>query len=94
MARYVSLLRFTEQGARSIKKSAARALNFRKAAEKEGVRVEAQLWTTGSRDGLLILCGDERRILRCLARLTSLGNVRTESFPAFDAQELKNTVGG
>ena len=57
MARYVSLIRFTDQGARALKKSAARALGFRKAAEKAGIAVEAQLWTAGSSDGLLILSG-------------------------------------
>jgi uncharacterized protein with GYD domain len=45
MARYVSLIRFTDQGARAAKKSAARALAFRKAAKKAGITVEAQLWT-------------------------------------------------
>ena len=57
MARYVSLIRFTDQGARALKKSAARALGFRKAAKKAGITVEAQLWTAGSCDGVLILSG-------------------------------------
>ena len=92
MARYVTLLRFTEQGSRAIKKSAARAASFRNAAQKDGVSIEAQLWTTGSRDGLLILRGDEKKILRCLGRLVSQGNVRSESFRAFDAQEFKDLM--
>ena len=93
MARYVSLLRFTDQGARVLKKSVNRALAFRKAAAKAGITVEAQLWTMGSRDGLLILSGDEKEILRCLAGLAALGNVRTETLQAFDAKEFKTTVG-
>jgi len=93
MACYVSLLRFTNQGARALKASAARAANFCKAAAKSGVAVEAQLWTTGSCDGVLILSGDERKILRCLARLAALGNVRTETLQAFDATEYKAIVG-
>ena len=93
MARYVSLIRFTDQGARSLRKSAARALGFRKAAEKLGLTVESQLWTAGSCDGLLILSGDERKILRCLAGLVELGNVRTETVRAFDAEEFKAIVG-
>ena len=55
MARYVSLIRFTDQGARAMKQSAARALVFDKVAGKAGVKVETQLWTAGSCDGLLIL---------------------------------------
>jgi uncharacterized protein with GYD domain len=90
MARYVSLIRFTDQGARALKKSAARASSFRKAAAQAGVAVEAQLWTAGSCDGVLILSGDERKILRCLAQLAALGNVRTETMHAFDATEFKH----
>lgn len=93
MARYVSLLRFTDQGARALRKSAARALAFRKNAEKAGLKVEAQLWTAGSCDGLLILSGDERKILRCLAQVATLGNVRTETLQAFDAREFKGIAG-
>jgi len=93
MATYVSLLRFTDQGARAMKKSASRAENFRKAAEKAGVKVEAQLWTAGSCDGVLILSGDETKILRCLAGLANLGNVRTESLRAFDSKEFNALVG-
>ena len=93
MARYVSLIRFTDQGTRALKKSAARASAFRKAAEKTGLTVEAQLWTAGSCDGVLILSGDEKKILRCLAQLVALGNVRTESLRAFDAREFNGIVG-
>ena len=93
MARYVSLIRFTDQGARALRKSAARALGFRKAAEKARITVEAQLWTAGSCDGVLILSGDEKKILRCLAQLAALGNVRTETLRAFDAEEFKAIVG-
>jgi len=93
MARYVSLIRFTDQGARALKKSASRALGFRKAAEKAGISVEAQLWTAGSCDGVLILSGDEQKILRCLAQLVASGNVRTETLQAFDAKGLNDIVG-
>jgi uncharacterized protein with GYD domain len=93
MARYVSLIRFTDQGARALPKSAGRALSFRKAAEKSGLNVEAQLWTAGSCDGVLVLSGEEEKILRCLAGLAAEGNVRTETMRAFDAAEFKSVVG-
>ena len=93
MARYVTLIRFTDQGARNTKKSPARALAFTKTARKAGVTVEAQLWTLGSCDGVLILNGDEKKILRCVAQLASLGNVRTETLQAFDAREFRTVVG-
>lgn len=93
MARYVSLIRFTDQGVRGIKKSAGRALAFRKAAEKSGITIEAQLWTAGSCDGLLVLSGDEKKILRSLGNLAASGNVRTETMRAFDATEFKGVTG-
>ena len=93
MARFVTLIRFTEQGARGIKQSAGRALAFKKAAEKAGVTVEAQLWTAGSCDGLLMLSGDEQKVLRQLTELTRIGNVQTETLRAFDANEFKAITG-
>ena len=93
MARYVTLIRFTDQGARNMKKSPTRALAFTKAARQAGVTVEAQLWTLGSCDGVLILSGDEKKVLRCVSQLAALGNVRTETLQAFDAKEFKAVVG-
>jgi uncharacterized protein with GYD domain len=89
MARYITLIRFTDQGARAIQKSAARAAGFRKVAEKAGITVEAQYWTAGAYDGVLILSSDsEQKVLNCLAALRAAGNVRPESMQAFDAREF------
>jgi uncharacterized protein with GYD domain len=93
MSRYVTLIRFTNQGVRALGKSSARALAFRQAAEKDGVKVESQLWTAGSCDGMLILSGEEKKVLGALARLAAEGNVRTESMRAFDAEEFKSIAG-
>ena len=93
MARYVTLIRFTEQGARGIEQSTGRALAFKKAAEKAGVTVEAQLWTAGSCDGLLVLNGEEQKVLRQIAELARAGNVRTETLRAFDATEFQSITG-
>lgn len=94
MARYLSLLKFTDQGARAIQKSAARAAAFRAAAERVGVRVEAQFWTIGAHDGVLILSADEpSQVLRCLADLAAAGNVRPETLQAFDAAEFGALTG-
>jgi uncharacterized protein with GYD domain len=94
MPRYISLLRFTEKGAREIKNSATRALDFDKLAEKAGVRVEAQYWMFGAYDGLLILSADTAdAALHCLTELTAAGNVRTETMRAFDAREFAGLTG-
>jgi len=93
MARYIILLRFTDEGARRIRKSALRALAFKKQAGKLGVTVEAQLWSLGQYDGLLILSGEEQAILRSLTQLSELGNVRTETLKALTADEVKGLAG-
>ena len=93
MARYVSLLRFTPQGVKNIKQSPARAAALRKAAEKAGVKVEAQLWTVGAYDGILILnAADERKALKAIATLAAAGNVTTQTLQALDAKEFAAVV--
>ena len=93
MPRYVSLLRFTPQGVKNLKQSPARAAAFRKTVEKAGIKVEAQLWTTGKYDGILILnAASETKVLGVIARLAAQGNVSTQTMQAFDAQEFAAIV--
>jgi uncharacterized protein with GYD domain len=89
MFRYITLLHFTPQGLKNIKRSAARAATFRAAAAKAGINVEEQYWTAGSCDGVLIFSAqDEAKAMRCLAALAAAGNVRTETLRAFNAKEF------
>ena len=94
MIRYLTLIRFTEQGAKNLSKSPARAAAFRDAAAKAGVKVEIQYWTTGAYDGVLIFSAEnETNALRCLSALAVAGNVRTETCRAFDANEFQTIAG-
>ena len=94
MARYIALLKFTEQGAKNISKSTARAHQFDKLAAKSGVKVEGQYWMLGRYDGALILsASSEEKILHMLAALASLGNVRTETLQAFVDKEFDAIIG-
>lgn len=94
MARYIALLKFTEQGAKNLKKSTTRAHQFDELAATSEVKVEGQYWTMGRYDGVLILkASSEQKILHLLAALTSLGNVRTETIQAFDDAEFDAIVG-
>ena len=90
MVRYVILLRFTEQGIKNLNHSTGRAAAFRDAAAKAGIGVEAQYWTTGPYDGVLILTApDETKLLQCVAALVAAGNVRTETLRALEAKEFQ-----
>ena len=94
MAKYISLLRFTEQGAKDLKKSTNRARNFDKIAAKAGVKIKGQYWTLGAYDGVLIISADsEQKALQCLSQLASKGNVRTETMQAFIDQEFDEILG-
>ena len=89
MARYITLLHYTEQGSTNIKKSTTRAHKFDELAAKAGVKVEGQYWTLGAYDGVLILRADsEHKILHLLTELAALGNVRTETMQAFVDREF------
>lgn len=95
MAKYISLLRFTEQGVKAIKKSTSRAQDFNKIAEKTGVTILGQYWTAGNWDGVLILeAANEKKVLHCLAELCAQGNVRTETMQAFNAADFDSVLAG
>ena len=94
MKRYISLIKFTAQGAKNIGKSTVRAHAFAKAAARAGVRVECQYWTLGAYDGVVIIRVDnERKALHCLAELARAGNVTTETLPVFEDEEMDAIVG-
>ena len=94
MARYITLLRFTEAGAKNIKKSSDRAHAFNQAAKKSGVSIEGQFWTMGVCDGVLIInASSEEKALHCLTELAANGAVRTETMQAFVDKEFDAIVG-
>lgn len=93
MRHYISLLRFTEKGAENIKDSPKRAHHFNAMAKKAGVKVEAQYWTLGAYDGVIIIRADsEKKALHLLTLLAAAGNVRTKTLQAFTDKEFAKIV--
>lgn len=89
MVRYIVLIKFTEWGSKEIKRSTGRAHSFQKIAAKAGVKVEAQYWTLGDHDGVLIVSAPtERKALHCLTKLASFGAVQTATMPAYTDKEF------
>lgn len=85
MATYVVLCHFTEQGIRGVKDSPKRAAAFKAAAKKAGVTVKAFYWTLGRYDMISILEAPNAETVTALGlSVGKLGNVRTETLPAFD----------
>ena len=91
---YLALLNFTERGVRALGESPHRAQEWRRTIESRGLKVLTQLWTAGAYDGVIIIQGDnEQEVLGALTELATLGNVRTHSLRAFDADEFARIVG-
>jgi uncharacterized protein with GYD domain len=85
MSAYIVLCHFTEQGIGGVKDSPKRAAAFKAAAKKAGVTVEAFYWTLGRYDMVSILEAPDLETVTALClSVGKLGNVRTETLPAFD----------
>ncbi len=95
MVRYISLLKFTHQGAEKMEESPHRANLFQEEAAAAGIRVESVYWCSGGvYDALLILSADdEHAALHQLARLKKTGNVIPENMRLFAADEFDILIG-
>jgi len=89
MPTYVSLVRFTEQGAKNIRDTQSRAAAFRESARAAGVTVREVYWLLGTYDGLILLeAPDEEAVTALMVGLDALGNVHTQTMRAFDESEI------
>lgn len=94
MPRFAVFVKFTPAGIANIRDTTKRAAAFRAVAKKAGVKIEEQLWTTGSFDGIMILeCADEAKLSGLMLQLASLGFVATETVRAFDSAEMDRILG-
>ena len=88
MAKYVSLISWTEQGVKSFKDTTKRAEEAAALAAKLGGKFTAY-WTIGGFDLVTISeFADDETATAFLLRVASAGNIRTQSMRAFDAQEM------
>ncbi|MGC1275722.1 MAG: GYD domain-containing protein [Planctomycetaceae bacterium] len=95
MATYITLIRFTEQGSRTIADTCGRATAFQASAQSAGITVRDVFWTMGPVDGVLIFdAPNDEAATGAMLSLSSQGNVQTQTCRAFDAgamqQVLKN----
>lgn len=89
MAIYISLNTLTDQGARNVKETTARADAFRDAAKKFGVTVKEIYWTLGIYDAVCVLdAPDDSAIAALQASLAAAGNMRTVTLRAFSRDEM------
>jgi len=89
MATYVLLASFTDQGIRNVKETTKRAEAFRELAKRAGATVKDLYWTLGQYDVVTILDAPDAATVTALGlSVGALGNVRTQTLPAFSAAEM------
>ncbi len=94
MATYITLLNFTDQGARNVRETTERERAFREVARKQGVTIRETFWTLGRFDVVSIVeADDDVAATALLLAVGEKGNVRTETLRAFSAEEMGAILG-
>jgi uncharacterized protein with GYD domain len=92
MAKFVSLINWTDQGVKSFKETTARAAAAAAAFEKAGGSLTVY-WTIGPYDIVAIAeAPDDETAMSIMLQIGSLGSVRTQTMRAFDADEMSGIV--
>ncbi len=93
MPTYISLMNYTEQGLRNVKKSPSRMDAARKAAEELGGKMGDLYLTMGAYDLVAISeFPDDATAATFVLRIGALGNVRTTTVKAFPENAYRQIV--
>jgi uncharacterized protein with GYD domain len=93
MPHYVTLLRYTQQGASKIKESPTRLDAAKKAAKAENGKIHAWYLTMGKYDAVLISeFPDDEAAARFMLSTGAMGNVSTQTLKAFTETEYRKIV--
>jgi uncharacterized protein with GYD domain len=93
MPSYVSLINWTDQGIENFRDTVRRAEDFRNRLEQAGGRVRELLWTVGEYDIAVVMeAPDDETATALLLQVSSLGNVRTKTMKAFNADEMNAII--
>ncbi len=93
MPTYISLMNYTEQGLRNVKKSPSRVDEARKAAKELGGKLGDLYLTMGAYDLVAISeFPDDATAATFVLKLGALGNVRTTTVKAFPERAYRQIV--
>jgi uncharacterized protein with GYD domain len=93
MPRYVALINWTDQGIGNYRDTVRRVEDSRALAEQLGVRIQDIYWTMGAYDLVAVTeAPDDETMTAFLLQLGSLGNVRTQTLRAYDADEMSRII--
>ncbi len=93
MQRFLTTLKFTDQGIQHIKDTCRRTDAFKEAARQMGARVRDIYWTLGSFDGIAIIdAPDEETATAVMLYVGSKGSVQTQTCRAYSAGEMQEIL--
>jgi len=93
MGHYITLIRYTQQGAAKIKDSPARLDAAKKAAEAAGGKIHAWYLTMGNYDAVIISeFPNDEASAKFMLSTGSMGNITTQTLKAFTEAEYRKIV--
>ena len=93
MAKYVSLIKFTDQGIRNVKDTIKRDAAAMADAERMGMKIIEELWTMGAYDVVVLFdAPDDETMTAFACKVSSLGNVKTHTMRAFRKEEMEGIL--
>jgi len=93
MARYVSLIQFTDQGIRNVKDTIKRGEAAMAEAEKMGMKIIEEFWTMGAYDVVVMFdAPNDETMSAFLLKIGSMGNVKSQTLRAFRKQEMEGVL--
>jgi uncharacterized protein with GYD domain len=93
MARYISLMKFADQGIRNVRDTIKRGDAANAEAEKLGMKIIEEYWTMGAYDGVVLFdAPDDETMTAFACKVSSLGNVKTETMRAFRKEEMEGIL--
>jgi uncharacterized protein with GYD domain len=93
MGHYITLIRYTQQGAAKIKESPKRLDAAKKAAEAAGGKIHAWYLTMGKYDAVIISeFPNDEASAKFMLSTGSMGNVTTQTLKAFTETEYRKLV--
>ena len=94
MAKYITLLNWTDQGIRNVKDSPKRVDSVRALAKKNGCEMQDLYMTIGAYDMVAIVeAPNDEAAAKLMLTIGSAGNVRSTTLKAFPEDAFRKIVG-
>jgi uncharacterized protein with GYD domain len=93
MAKYISLVNYTQKGVENIKDSPNRLDAFKQVCQSMGAKVERFYLTMGRYDLVVIVdAPDPETVAKIILTTASRGAISTETLPAFTEEEYRKII--